>query len=401
MGGKKLAADEPLMAGKALRALPSLTVGVRWLCWRSNAEGKYEMKTMILWAVAQLSMLAADTLVGGPYVVNAGARSATVMWIVERGQASLGEAPDELDRKAGSLHAEKISFAGLEAGKTYYYDIGQGERGKGSFKTPPKRGEPYRFLVYGDTRTRHDVHRQVIKKILEGERPDFALQTGDLVENGADQALWPIYFDIEHELLRHTAFFPALGNHERHDKQFYEFFDMTLPYYSFNWGNAHFVVMDSDVGNVADTPSARQESWAAQQKWLEEDLEKNQSAAFRFVAAHHPPMTAVESRQGSNKEMTALMPLFEKYHVTAGLFGHDHNYQHYLKNGIHYVTSGGGGAPLYDVKMPPKDVTVKVISIENFVTVSVNGNVAKVEAKAIDGSVIDSFELTGAPQKDR
>ena len=38
--------------------------------------------------------------------------------------------------------------------------------------------------------------------------------------------------------------------------------------------------------------------------------------------------------------MTALMPLFEKYHVTAGLFGHDHNYQHYLKNGIHYVITG-------------------------------------------------------------
>jgi predicted phosphodiesterase len=358
------------------------------------------MKTTALLALAPMllthSAIAQDRLVGGPYVVNTGARSATVMWIVERGRATLGASPEKLDRTAPSLHAEKITFAGLEAGKVYYYDIGQGEAGKGSFKTAARSGEPFRFLVYGDTRTRHDVHRRVMAKIMAAEHPDFALHTGDLVENGADQALWPIFFDIEHELLRHTAFFPSLGNHERNDKQYYEFFDMALPYYSFNWGNAHFVILDSDVGNVADTPSARDTFWAAQQRWLEEDLAKNQSAAFRFVAAHHPPMTAVENRQGSNKEMTALMPLFEKYHVTAGLFGHDHNYQHYLKNGIHYIITGGGGAPLYDVKLPPKDITVKAVSIENFVTVSVNGTTARVDATAIDGSSLDTFELKGS-----
>jgi 3',5'-cyclic AMP phosphodiesterase CpdA len=318
------------------------------------------------------------------------------MWIVESGQASLGASPDKLDHRAPVLHAEKITFTGLEVGKVYYYDVGQGEAGRGSFKTPPKPGDPFRFLVYGDTRTRHDVHRRVVARILEGERPDFALHTGDLVENGADQALWPIFFEIEHELLRHTAFFPSLGNHERNDKQFYEFFDMPLPYYSFNWGNAHFVVMDSDIANVADTPSARQAFWDTQTRWLEEDLAKNQTAAFRFVAAHHPPMSAVSNRQGSNKEMTALMPLFEKYHVTAGLFGHDHNYQHYLKNGIHYVITGGGGAPLYDVDLPPKDMLIKAIRVENFVCVSVNGNTAKVETRSIDGSLLDAFELSGS-----
>jgi len=67
--------------------------------------------------------------------------------------------------------------------------------------------------------------------------------------------------------------------------------------------------------------------------------------SMSIVLAHHPPFTAVERRQGDNPQMTALTPMFEKYHVTAGLFGHDHNYQHYLKNGVHYFTTGGGGAP--------------------------------------------------------
>jgi hypothetical protein len=94
--------------------------------------------------------------------------------------------------------------------------------------------------------------------------------------------------------------------------------------------------------------------------------------------------------------MTALMPMFEKYRVSAGLFGHDHNYQHYLKNGIHYIVSGGGGAPLYDVDRPAAGITQKVVSIENFVSVRVDGKTAHVQTIAIDGKVIDEFELTAA-----
>ena len=75
----------------------------------------------------------------------------------------------------------------------------------------------------------------------------------------------------------------------------------------------------------------------------------SQTADFRFVIGHHPPITAVGRRQSDNAYMTALIPMFEKYKLTAGFFGHDHNYQHFLQNGIHYYITGGGGAPLYPV----------------------------------------------------
>jgi len=51
------------------------------------------------------------------------------------------------------------------------------------------------------------------------------------------------------------------------------------------------------------------------------------------------------------------------------------------------------------VKTPPKDILVKAVSVENFLSVSVNGNSAKVEARSIDGSVLDTFELTEALNK--
>lgn len=103
-------------------------------------------------------------------------------------------------------------------------------------------------------------------------------------------------------------------------------------------------------------------------------------------------MTAVERRQGDNPHMIALEPMFEKYKLTVGFFGHDHNYQHYLKHGIHYFVTGGGGAPLYDVNKPPAGITQKVESTENFLIVKIEGTKARIEAFRPNGSSIEVTE---------
>src|SRR5579862_4533971 len=66
---------------------------------------------------------------GGPYVVNAGPRSATVMWLVETGPAV--------------LHAEKLLLTDLQPGNKYDYQAFPGAAGKGSFKTPPAGAIPF------------------------------------------------------------------------------------------------------------------------------------------------------------------------------------------------------------------------------------------------------------------
>jgi hypothetical protein len=350
------------------------------------------MRALLALLVALVPAVAADRIAGGPFVVNVGPRSATIVWVVQTDALTLTP-PSGPPRISPSLRVEKTTMTGLQPNTRYEFEAGGVEAGKGSFKTAPVEAVPFRFVVFGDTRTRHDMHRRVVEAILTHGTPDFVLHTGDLVSDGSDSGLWPFFFDIERQLLRNTPFYPSLGNHERNSREFYDYFNVGAPFYSFNWGNAHFAVINSDLGNAATSAGAREAFWAEQNRWLEEDLAKSQKSDFRFVVAHHPPFSAVTSRAPGNPHMTALVPMFEKYKVTAGLFGHDHNYQRHVKNGVQYIITGGGGAPLYDVAKPDPEITKTVVSTEHFVTVSVEGKVAQIEVIALDGKTIEKVEL--------
>jgi len=336
---------------------------------------------------------AAERLAAGPLAVNVGSRRATIVWVIQTSEVKIGEAPEQWTASLPVFKTERVTLSGLKPGTTYYYDVLGREEGRGRFRTPPAGEAAFRFVVLGDTRSRHDVHRKIVALTSKCE-PEFVLHTGDLVADGYESGLWPMFFSIEKELLNKTVFFPSLGNHERNAPYFYDFFDMKTPYYSFDWGAAHFTVLDTDIGNVARGHPAQEQFWNEQTRWLEDDLSRSQKAALRFVVMHHPPFTAVKKRQGGpNLLQKAWVPLFEKYKVHAVFTGHDHNYQHHLHNGIRYIVTGGGGAPLYPVDGPIPGITQKAESVENIVDVKVEGKKARMEALSLDGRVIDTIEL--------
>jgi 3',5'-cyclic AMP phosphodiesterase CpdA len=203
-----------------------------------------------------------------------------------------------------------------------------------------------------------------------------------------------VFFSIERELLNQTVFCPVPGNHERGSRLYYDAFDQRLPYYSFDWGAAHFAMLNTDVSNVSPSPAVREAFWSEQLRWLEADLAAARKADLRFAAMHHPMITAVKRRQHETTPAEAqLMALFEKYKVHVVFAGHDHNYQHHLKNGVRYVVTGGGGAPLYPVDGTIPGITQKAESVENFVRVRVEGARAVLEALRIDHSLIDRIQV--------
>lgn len=332
--------------------------------------------------ITLLLLLVQEDLAKGPYVQSVTASSAVIVWYT----ATEAEGVVEIDGKKhatpkGTRHEAKIE--GLKPGSRHTYRVGSAE---GSFRTAPDGDETFTFVLYGDGRSGIKTHARICAAIAE-RKPDLVVHSGDLVENGKSDKQWIEFFDGAKPMLRAAAFFPALGNHERDAAQYYEQFVLfgDERWYSFDYGPAHFVVLDSNSSHRSDEK---------QLAWLREDLEKSKKP-FKFAVYHHPILSTSKSK--SRIEETAKMQrlwaeILEKGGVTAALQGHNHNYQRAEKNGVVYLTSGGGGAPLYPLGDPYPETKFQQ-SAHHYVHFTVEAKKLTVEAVDIDGKTLERFAV--------
>ncbi len=75
--------------------------------------------------------------------------------------------------------------------------------------------------------------------------------------------------------------------------------------------------------------------------WLDSALGACKSK-WKFVAGHHPIYSA-SGYDGDQPELiAALLPILKRHHVQAYLAGHNHDLQHFHKEGMDFYVSGGG-----------------------------------------------------------
>jgi hypothetical protein len=77
-------------------------------------------------------------------------------------------------------------------------------------------------------------------------------------------------------------------------------------------------------------------------EFLEAAFPASGEAMWRIPFAHHPPFSA-GPRHHNTKEMTRLLPLFERAGVRTMFSGHEHNFQHSRVNGVDYFVTGAAG----------------------------------------------------------
>ncbi|MDZ7859733.1 MAG: metallophosphoesterase [Candidatus Krumholzibacteriota bacterium] len=241
------------------------------------------------------------------------------------------------------------------------------------------------LFVYGDSRTNHDDHRRVVRAILKKD-PKAVFHTGDLVDDGTIPGQWEIFDDITSELRSEAEFFPALGNHEKDSDLYFDRFELpnNERWYSVNRAGVHFIILDSCSGI---------EKESEQYKWLESDL-REAEGGFSFIVAvfHHPPFSTGPHSVDEMGLREIIVPLLEKYDVDIVFSGHDHSYERSLCNGIYYVVSGGGGAPLYDQERDSKYSQV-FRKINHFCEISVTPESLVVCAYDTLNARIDRFSV--------
>jgi hypothetical protein len=271
------------------------------------------------------------------------------------------------------------------------------------FRTAPGSGQPLRFAVYGDVRSGHEVHGQIVRA-LQTEAPDLAVMTGDLVDRGSDDGDWERFFEVAGPLLRQMAIFPAIGNHEyarrgRGAQRFFELFrsvkldgDGGNTYYSFDLAGVHFVALDSN-----------QYGSHKQLTWFERDLRsaRAQGARALFVYAHAGPYSA--GMHGDNPTcIRDYVPVMRRYRVSMFFGGHDHDFERGDLDGFRYIVTGGGGAELrasrcavYGSSMSPGlklcPPRVKTFANEHhFVMVEVQSHSLQICPKRPDGTALEA-----------
>jgi len=340
----------------------------------------------------------------GPYLQAVTPTSMMLIWTTAQRTTTIVDYGPTSDLgtvvgKSESTKLHVIELTGLATGSYYsYMAYSSGTAVGGSkFRTTPGPGTPISFVCIGDSGAGLAAFKIFVQedlaKLMTALEPDLLIHTGDVVyPNGEQKDYTEKYFTPYKALGARTVAFPSLGNHDMRSDGVAYLKNFFLPtnnpkkdekYYSFDYGDVHFVALDS---------TAKFGPTTEQGIWLEADLAKTLQP-WKVVYFHHAVYSS--GRHGSSLGRRAdLAPTMVKYGVDLVLTGHDHHYERTKSiDGTVYIVTGGGGAPLYPYK---KSSSFTHTGLSEWHFVHVKASTSKLEVKAISviGKTIDSFSLS-------
>jgi hypothetical protein len=313
------------------------------------------------------------------------------------------DTPDIANDPVNHLH--QATLAGLQPGTTYVYAVGDGGPGGWSapaeFTTAPATAAPFTFVYMGDAQNGLESWGRLVGKAY-ASHPEaaFYVMAGDLINRGRERDDWDDYFANAGGIFARRPLVPCIGNHETqggHPSLYLRHF--ALPAngpaglepgraYALRYGNALFVVLDSNLSAEAQAP------------WLEAQL-RDTDATWKFAVYHHP---AYASRPGRSYPdvVKHWVPLFDKYHVDLALQGHDHAYlrTYPLKGGARVPTARDGtiylltvsGTKFYDQgDHAYTEVGFTKVATYQVLDIRIAGDELRYRSYDVDGRLRDEF----------
>ncbi len=295
-------------------------------------------------------------------------------------------------------HMHKVHLTGLSVNQKYYYQVSVNGSSaqEGSFNSGIEDNtQTLTFFAYGDTRTNADKHDEVAERVMtdisqNNLKQTFIMNSGDLVSDGDTESSWQDeFFNQQYtnisDLLANLPYMAAMGNHEGQGNLFakyfpYPMFQNNRYYYSFDYGPAHITVIDEETNFSTGS---------TQYNWIVNDLSSS-NKVWKIVIMHEPGWSA-GGHSNSTAVQNILQPLFEQYGVSFVITGHNHYYARATVNNIQHITTGGGGAPLYDPDSSYPNI-VKVDKSNHYCKLEINNDTLHFSAIRSDGSIIEEFD---------
>jgi len=209
--------------------------------------------------------------------------------------------------------------------------------------------------------------------------PELVLALGDLSYNGKAKC----WLKLIEPIANKTKI--VIGNHEVDSskllKDYMDYFELEEQYYSFNYGNVHFIVLSTEMDFDDDSE---------QYQFAVDDLEKysNDTSIEWIIASFHKQVYSSGSSPEDEEDFREIYhPLFDKYNVDLALEGHLHAYERMYPitfnsndedepivmdtnpstynnpNGTIFITVGTGGA--HDMELS---------SLDSFSAVGIDGD---------------------------
>lgn len=348
---------------------------------------------LLILLASSSSRFRAGELTRGPYLQSLVDDSVQIFWQtadVGFGRVTYWNDPEDRHTNAETLPSidHVIELVDLEPATEYSYEVIAGDgsvlaSGDGlRFRTAPTSGEGnVRALVFGDSGA-DGPSQLVLAERMVAVPVDLVLHTGDLVYEARDEDR--VLFGMYERILSRSDLRPALGNHDSlgwFQTRFSTpggFPSATAAYYSFDWGPAHFVVLDTEI-DIAEG--------SAQLTWARTSLESARASGIPWtVLLMHRPVYSLSFRgiEAGLPEIVSqsVSRLADEHDVDLVLSAHDHHYtrtfplrggeivdrssghDYLAPGGTVYVVTGGGGAGTADILRDSEDAPLMAAACE-------------------------------------
>lgn len=335
-------------------------------------------------------------------------------------------------------HAQNIkifttTLTGLKSKTRYCYAVQAGGETSEThiFSTADPAAQDFTFLVFGDSQSGdankpdYSAWHTTLQNAYQ-LNPDakFFVNVGDLVETGQNYAHWEHWFAAARGVIDAIPAMPVEGNHEiygpgKSGKPLYFISQFKIfpngpaelqgQVYSYNYGPAHLVVLDSQAEEEAPRGL---DILKIQSQWLEKDLAAARQP-WKIVFFHKGPY-CVRLLRANEDVKQAFCPLLDKYHVDVVFNGHDHGVARTYpmngdkraadpKAGTVYYIAGRSGAKYY------RDLSAKTWDAFFFnpekqpcyVVAQIHQAKLAITVRNQDGTLLDAYTIEKEAEKSR